>query len=180
MYNVFRTTPVFPHHSDQFSQRSHVSWVALSNVKIEWSLTHCMSKSKGYSLTSLHSLTQWVTRSPIELFWTAKKGVTTSYLIHKNIAHKVGHKIDKISRISTAETNICYEVWLTLWVEGVKNDVSRWKRKSTCHILAQPHYSINLHRWYPWYPLMAPYRLWHYGATSHCKHWPLSSCLGQF
>ena len=42
-----------PHHSDQMSQRSQVSGVAL-----------CTSKVPG--------LTQWVTRSPIELLWTAK------------------------------------------------------------------------------------------------------------
>ena len=44
---------MFSHHSDQMSQRSQVSWVALfmSIIKV---------------------LSQSVTRSPIELFWTAK------------------------------------------------------------------------------------------------------------
>ena len=43
-----------PHHSDQMSQRSQVSRVAL-----------CMSKVKVLSVS------ESVTRSPIELFWTA-------------------------------------------------------------------------------------------------------------
>ena len=46
---------MFPHHCDQMFERLQVSRVAL-----------CMSKSKG------HSVSEWVTRSPIELFWTAK------------------------------------------------------------------------------------------------------------
>ena len=45
-----------PHHSDQISQSSQVSRVAL-----------CMSKVKVLSGSEL------VTRSPIEQFWTAKK-----------------------------------------------------------------------------------------------------------
>ena len=45
------------HHSEQMSQRSQVPSNGLSYVP----------KSKGQSLTD------WVTRSPIELFWTAKK-----------------------------------------------------------------------------------------------------------
>ena len=49
-----------PHHSDQMSQRSQVSRVAL-----------CMSKVKV-----THSVSDWVsesvTRSPIEPFWTAE------------------------------------------------------------------------------------------------------------
>ena len=44
------------HHSDQMSQWSQVSRIAL-----------CMSKVKVSE-----SVSQWVTRSPIELFWTAK------------------------------------------------------------------------------------------------------------
>ena len=44
-----------PHHSDQMSQGSQVSWVAL-----------CMSISK------VPWVSESVTRSPIELFWTAK------------------------------------------------------------------------------------------------------------
>ena len=44
---------MFPYHSDQVSQRSQVSRVFVCQVV----------KS---------SVTQWVTRSPIELFWTAK------------------------------------------------------------------------------------------------------------
>ena len=45
-----------PHHSDQMSQRSQVSRVAL-----------CMSKVK------VPLVSESVTRSPIELFWTAKQ-----------------------------------------------------------------------------------------------------------
>ena len=52
---VFLGQVMSSHHSDQMSQRSKVYRVAL-----------CMSKSKG------HSLSDSVTRSPIELFWTAK------------------------------------------------------------------------------------------------------------
>ena len=48
-----------PHHSDQMSQRSQVSRVAL-----------CMSKVKVPWVSEWVS--EWVTRSPIELFWTAK------------------------------------------------------------------------------------------------------------
>ena len=48
-----------PHHSDQMSQRSQVSWVAL-----------CMSKVKVPSVSQFVS--ESVTRSPIELLWTAK------------------------------------------------------------------------------------------------------------
>ena len=53
---------MFPHHSDKMSQRSQVSRVAL-----------CMSKVKVLSVSQW--VTQSVTRSPIELFWTAKKEV---------------------------------------------------------------------------------------------------------
>ena len=52
---------MFPHHSDQMSQRSQVSRIAL-----------CMAKVKVTQLVS-EWVTDWVTRSPIELFWTAKK-----------------------------------------------------------------------------------------------------------
>ena len=51
---------IFPHHSDQMSQRSQVSWVAL------W-----MSISKVLWVSQ--SVSELVTRSPFELFWTAKK-----------------------------------------------------------------------------------------------------------
>ena len=48
-----------PHHSNQMSQRSQISWVALF-----------MSISKVPSVSE--SVSESVTRSPIELFWTAK------------------------------------------------------------------------------------------------------------
>ena len=51
---------ICPHHSDQMSERSQVSRVAL-----------CISISKVPSASQ--SVSQSVTRSPIELFWTAKK-----------------------------------------------------------------------------------------------------------
>ena len=64
-----------PCHSDQMSQRSQVSRVAL-----------CMSKVKVASVSE--SVSEWVTRSPIELFWTAKNswgGNASSYLsLQKN------------------------------------------------------------------------------------------------
>ena len=49
------------HHSEQMSQRSQVSRMASR-------IAFCMSISKVLSVS------QWVTRSPIELFWTAKNG----------------------------------------------------------------------------------------------------------
>ena len=52
------------HHSDQKSQRSQVSGVAL-----------CMSKVKVRESVS-QSVSQSVTRSPIELFWTAQITLT--------------------------------------------------------------------------------------------------------
>ena len=57
---------MFSHHSDQMSQRSQVSRVAL-----------CMSKVKVPFNSQWVSewVSESVTRSPIELFWTAKKVV---------------------------------------------------------------------------------------------------------
>ena len=49
-----------PHHSDQLSEMSKVNKIAF-----------CMSISKVLSVSELVS--ELVTRSPIELFWTAKK-----------------------------------------------------------------------------------------------------------
>ena len=46
---------MFPHHCDQISQMSLVSRVALNKRWVT------------------HSVSEWVTRSPFELFWTAKK-----------------------------------------------------------------------------------------------------------
>ena len=57
-----------PHHSDQMSQRSQVSRVALF-----------LSSSKVLS----QWLNQWVTRSPIELFWTAKKTSLQALKLHQ-------------------------------------------------------------------------------------------------
>ena len=52
IFSLSKITQVMsPYHSDQMSQRSQMALVAL-----------CMSKVK----------VPWVTRSPIELFWTAK------------------------------------------------------------------------------------------------------------
>ena len=51
-----------PHHTDQMSQWSQVSRMAL-----------CMAKVKVSDLVS-ELVSELVTRSPIELFWTAKKG----------------------------------------------------------------------------------------------------------
>ena len=59
-----------PHHSDQMSQRSQVSRVAL-----------CMSKVKVLSVSQ--SVSQSVTRSPIELFWTAKNNEEESFLSYQ-------------------------------------------------------------------------------------------------
>ena len=50
-----------PHHTDQMSQCSQVSGIALCVAKVK--VTQWLSDS----------VTEWVTRSPIELFWTAKK-----------------------------------------------------------------------------------------------------------
>ena len=52
-----------PHHSDQMSQRSLIS-------SLESRVALCMSKVKVPSVSE--SVSQSVTRSPIELFWTAK------------------------------------------------------------------------------------------------------------
>jgi len=54
------------HHSNQMSQRSQVSWVAL-----------CISISKVPWVSD--SVSEWVTRSPIELFWTAKNGYVIGF-----------------------------------------------------------------------------------------------------
>ena len=55
-----------PHHSDQMSQRSQVSrvalWMTISKVLSDW-------------------VTESVTRSPIELFWTAKKDICNLFSI---------------------------------------------------------------------------------------------------
>ena len=50
-----------PHHSDQMSGRSEVNWIVF-----------CMTFSKVLS----QSVSESVTRSPIELLWTAKNTET--------------------------------------------------------------------------------------------------------
>ena len=54
-----------PHNSDQMSQWLQVSWITLCMAKVKVIVSEWVS--------------QWVTRSPIELFWTAKNWYERMY-----------------------------------------------------------------------------------------------------
>ena len=71
-----------PHHSDQMSGKSEVNWIVF-----------CITNSKVLS----QSVSQSVTRSPIELFWTAKnivKPLGPMVAGLKNIVKPLGPMVD--------------------------------------------------------------------------------------
>ena len=58
------------------SQSGHVSSLHWSNVSMVASLLDCSLYGKSKCESVSQWVSQWVTRSPIELFWTAKKETT--------------------------------------------------------------------------------------------------------
>ena len=93
---------MYPHHFDQMSQRSPVSRVAL-----------CISKVKG-------TVSQWVTRLPNELFWTAKnRSAEKTVTLFKTCifwTQAVSKKVQQYVKLNFADNSNQME--MTQWSNG--------------------------------------------------------------
>ena len=116
-----------PHHTDQMSQWSQVSRIAL-----------CMAKVKVSDSVS-ESVSELVTRSPIELFWTAKNRKNGPWCL----------PLVSLGRSYQYETHCC---WLYLLrkpaCSGPSSHLSPVSADVNILLLPQPPYSSTLAFWW--------------------------------
>ena len=98
-----------PHHSDQMSQRSQVSRVAL-----------CMSKVKVLSVS------ESVTRSPIELFWTAKNVSNFQETVISLSLFLPPISLIWWQSFVTLEITLSVDLAIMKWIAGKENTIAVW------------------------------------------------------
>ena len=141
--------PFFCSHCSLCSHRSHWShcshrshWSHCSHRSHCSRCSHCSAKIKKFHWLT-HSLNQWVTRSPIELSWTAKKTWPKMLVIggEKNMGPKCFKIIELFNHLSFVSMSMSRAGWPWFLAVGSCPDYTR-SLVTACHPTPKMHHGM--------------------------------------